>query len=51
MAEFASEVFAQPVLSPVTTAATPVTAEGGPRNIATTHPEEVNAALLEFIVK
>ncbi|MFF8909446.1 alpha/beta fold hydrolase [Streptomyces olivaceoviridis] len=28
-----------------------VTVEGGPHNIAWTHPEEVNAALLEFLAK
>jgi non-heme chloroperoxidase len=26
-----------------------VTVEGGPHNIAWTHPEEVNKALLEFL--
>jgi non-heme chloroperoxidase len=26
-----------------------VTVEGGPHNIAWTHPEEVNSALLEFL--
>jgi non-heme chloroperoxidase len=28
-----------------------VTAEGGPHNIAWTHPDEVNAALLAFLGK